>query len=49
MIDFMNMMTAYVAEVSVFSLVWIFGDYIIRGIISAATGKGIKIGGGGNV
>lgn len=49
MLDFMTMMTSYVAQVSLFSLVWVFGDYVVRGVISAATGKGIKIGGGKDV
>ena len=43
------MMTFYVSQVSLYSLVWIFGDYCVRGIISAATGHGLRIGGGKNV
>lgn len=46
---FFTMMTQYCAEVTIFSCAWVLGDYIVRGLVSVITGRGIRIASGGKV
>lgn len=46
---FFTMMTEYCAEVTLFSCVWVLGDYIVRGLVSVITGRGIRVSSGGMV
>lgn len=42
---FLDLILSYSAEVAMLSAIWVFADYAVRGIISVATGHGLKIGG----
>lgn len=41
----LDLIFSYAVEASALAAVWVFADYCVRGIISVATGHGLKIGG----